>query len=150
MAGPDSPNYQLISPVGSVLWTAYHDIQRVVLFERRGRFGVYDANHLDGIKANHFPKLLLFDETPVGVIRIDVEDDIARFRRVAIEASQQRQGHGRVLLAMSEAFALDHHVVMVEASVAADAVEFYRRSGYKALRVLDSVGSVRMSKRLVV
>lgn len=143
-----SPAYQLISPTTSSLWATYHDIRRGVLFERRGRFGVYDANHPDEFKAHNFPKLLLFGEMPVGVIRIDIEGEIGRFRRVAIKTSLQRQGHGRVLLALSEAFALGRRAVKVEASVAADAVEFYCRCGYQVLKVLDTEGSVRMYKRL--
>ncbi len=141
--------YDLVSPTDPSLWAVYHDIRRIVLFERRGRFGVYDPDHPDEYKENHFPKLLLFDDKPVGVIRIDIEGPIARFRRVAIDERQQRRGHGRVLLRLSEEFARKHLAEKVEASVAADAVEFYRRTGYTALRVLDEAGSVRMAKALI-
>lgn len=139
-------DYELVSPTSQSLWNVYHDIRRIILFERRGRFGVYDPNHSDEFKANQFPKLLLLDETPVGVIRIDIEGRTARFRRVAIAASQQRRGHGRVLLRLSEEFAIEHQTVKVEASVAADAAEFYRRCGYEVLKVMDAVSSVRIAK----
>ena len=142
-------SYKLVSPSSPSQWAAYHDIRRIVLFERRGRFGVYDPDHPDEQKQNHFPKLLLIDETPVGVIRIDIEGAIARFRRVAIDENRQRRGHGRVLLRLSEAFAREYQAEKIEASVAADAVEFYRRAGYIALRVLDDAGSVRMAKSLI-
>ncbi len=140
--------YELISPSCPAEWAVYHDIRRVVLFENRGRVGVYDPQHPDEFKPNHFPKLLLFDKISVGVVRIDIDDEIARFRRVAIAGDQQRRGHGRKLLSLAEAFSIKHHARRVEASVAADAIEFYRRCGYQALRVLDAVGSVRMTKDL--
>ncbi len=142
-------SYELVSPTSQALWDVYHDIRRVILFEGRGRFGTYDPRHPDEFEANHFPKLLLLEGTPVGVIRIDVDGETARFRRVAIAADHQRRGHGRVLLGLSEAFALEHRASRVEASVAADAVGFYRCSGYQALKVLDEAGSVRMFKNLI-
>ena len=142
--------YELISPVGQAQWDVYHNIRRIILFEARGRFGIYDRRHPDEFKANHFPKLLLFEKTPVGVIRIDIDGGTARLRRVAVAAEEQRRGHGRRLLALSEAFARDHNALSAEASVAADAVEFYHRCGYQALGVLDQAGSVRMSKDLTL
>ncbi len=141
-------NYRFLSPTHAALWTAYHDIRRIELFERRGRFGIYDAHHPDEFKAGHFPKLLLLDETPIGVIRIDIDGDVARFRRVAIKERCQRQGHGRILLAHAEAFAGLYGINRIEASVAADAVPFYRRCAYQAIRMLDEAGSVRMAKML--
>lgn len=142
-------SYELISPASPAQWDVYNDIRRIILFERRGRFGVYDPHHPDEFKTNHFPKLLLFDKKPVGVIRIDIDGEVARFRRVAIAAEQQRQGYGRTLLRLSEVFSIEHKAARVEASVATDAVEFYRRCGYRALKILDEVGSVRMMKNLV-
>ncbi|MGH1480594.1 MAG: GNAT family N-acetyltransferase [Geminicoccales bacterium] len=59
----------------------------------------------------------------MGVIRIDIDGEVARFRRVAVAAEQQRQGHGRTLLRLSEFFSIEHGVTRVEASVAASAVE---------------------------
>lgn len=28
-------------------WSTYHDIRRIVLFEEKGRFGLYNGNHPD-------------------------------------------------------------------------------------------------------
>ena len=141
--------YALVSPSSPAQWRAYHDVRRVVLFERRGRFGAYDHNHPDEFRANHFPKLLFFDEQPVGVIRIDVVQDVAWFRRVAIKEDHQRIGHGRMLLELSERFAHDRGARRIQSSVAADAVEFYRRCGYLTSAARRDSGSVMMFKDLV-
>ena len=141
-------NYELITPTHPSEWDVYHAIRRAILFECRGRFGVYDPQHPDEFKSNHFPKLFLFERTPVGVIRIDIDAETARFRRVAIVTGQQRRGHGRMLLCRAEAYSAEHSVRRVEASVAADAVGFYRRCGYEALKVQDAAGSIRMFKNL--
>lgn len=140
--------YDLVSPTSHAQWNAYHDIRRIVLFERRGRINVYNSQHPDELKANHFPKLLCLDGTPIGVIRIDVEGETAWFRRVAIAEAHQRRGHGRVLLGLAEAFSHERGAVRALASVAADAVGFYRRSGYRALTIPDDAGTVRMAKSL--
>lgn len=140
--------HDFISPTSRAHWAAYHEIRRVVLFERRGRFGVYDCKHPDELRANHFPKILRLDGTPIGVIRIDIEGKTARFRRVAIAEAYQRRGHGRVLLDLAEAFSRERGSVRVMASVATDAVGFYQRSGYRASRHPDEAGSVRMTKSL--
>ena len=140
--------YELVTPSSPADWDIYHDIRRVILFESRGRSGVYDPQHPDECKPNHFPKLLLFEKLSVGVIRIDIDGETARFRRVAIVADQQRRGHGRTLISLSETFSIEHNARKVEASVAADAVEFYRCCGYRALRGPDAVGSVSMTKDL--
>lgn len=147
--GDAGPVLRLVSPNTDALWSAYHEIRRTVLFEARGRPNAYDANHPDELKANNFPKLLLLDGIPIGTIRIDVECDVARFRRVAITTDFQRRGHGSRLLGLAETFSLKRGAVRVEASVAPDAVGFYLKQGYQALRVLDDRGSVRMAKPLV-
>jgi GNAT superfamily N-acetyltransferase len=141
-------SHVLLSPVTNDHWSAYHHIRRTVLFERRGRFGVYDPDHKDETLPNHFPKLLLFDETPIGVVRIDIDGEVARFRRVAITEACQAQGHGRMLLELAEAFALERGALRAEVSVAADAVGFYLRSGYDIPAWPEKAGSVPMTKAL--
>ena len=143
-----SDGYDLVSPTSPAHWATYHDIRRIVLFERRGWIGVYNSQHPDELKSNHFPKLLCLDGTPIGVIRIDVEGETAWFRRVAITEAYQRRGHGRVLLGLAEAFSRERGVVRVLASVAAGAVGFYRCSGYRALTNPDDAGAVRVTKSL--
>lgn len=122
--------YELKTPCTDVDWNAYHAIRRVVLWESRGIFDEYDEHHPDEIKPNHHPKLLYFDGEPIGVIRIDLVEATAWFRRVAIAEKHQRAGHGRELIRCSERFAMDHGVQRIESSVDRDAVLFYRKLGY--------------------
>ena len=138
----------LASPTTDELWAAYHDIRRTILFEGRDRFGVYDANHADELKPNHFPKLLLLDGEPIGVIRIDIDNEAARFRLVAIVEPRQRQGHGRKLLALAEEFAREQGAETAMIASAPDAVAFYQRLGYALADETDQPDSVGMVKRL--
>jgi GNAT superfamily N-acetyltransferase len=138
----------LLSPTNDEEWSAYHRIRRTVLFERRGLSGRYDADHPDEHKTGNYPKLLATDTTFIGVIRIDIEAELARFRRIAIDVPWQRQGYGRILLALSEAFALERGALRVESAVAEDAVEFYRKCGYRLVRSSVESRGVRMAKEL--
>jgi GNAT superfamily N-acetyltransferase len=120
----------LRGPENDEEWRVYHAIRRKVLFENRGRFGVYDENHPDEFEKNNHP-LLLFDRgAPIGVIRVDIHDSVAWFRRVAVREDLQRAGHGRILLSLAEAFAREAGCDEARSNVAADAVGFYERCGY--------------------
>lgn len=101
-----------------------------MLWEARGKFGVYDDTHPDEYKDDHFPKILLFDGAPIGVIRIDIALPLAWFRRVAITESMQRQGHGSRLMVLAEKFALEHGVSKIQSDVDRDAIPFYERFGF--------------------
>ena len=68
----------------------------------------------------------------VGVVRIDLSGDVAYLRRVAIDEPWQRQGLGRLLLALAESFAIEHGAQRLESSVAVDAVAFYAKCGYRS------------------
>jgi len=124
--------YELKPPSTADEWSAYHQIRGVVLWEERGIFGEYDEHHPDEYKPNHFPQLLLLDGKPIGVIRIDLIEGVAWFRRVAITAKQQRWGRGRELLRRSESFARDRGALRVESSVDGDAIFFYRKMDYES------------------
>jgi GNAT superfamily N-acetyltransferase len=91
---------RLVSPTDSETWSAYHRIRRTVLFEQRGLFGQYDPDHPDEHKPGNYPKLLTRETTYIGVVRIDVEGELALLRRVAIDQPWQRQGYGRLLIAL--------------------------------------------------
>src|SRR5262249_45019146 len=110
-------------------WAAYHAIRRRVLFELRGNFA-YDDHHPDERRAGHHPFLLWDAGSPVGTIRIDVDQERAIFRRVAIRVDLQRRGYGRQLLQAAEAFARQEHCTRVESHVDLDAVGFYERCGF--------------------
>ena len=139
----------LVSPDGVEPWRAYHDIRRRILFESRGRHGVYDSNHPDDRQPNNYPKLLLHAARYVGVVRIDIKGDVAYLRRVAIDEPYQRQGFGRILIGLAEAFAREHGATRVESAVAVDATAFYAKCGYRSVATMDADGpSVPMYKEL--
>jgi GNAT superfamily N-acetyltransferase len=145
--------YELISPADIEAWRVYHDIRREVLFDARGLFGVYDDNRPDERAAGHHAKLLRYRGDPVGVIRIDILDDEAIFRRVAIRLDMQRQGHGRALLSLAQEFAAVQGCGRLASHVAPDAVLFYEKCGFSREKPLTSGPSghesVFMTKRLV-
>ena len=139
---------ELLTPATPEAWAAYHDIRRKVLYERRGRMGVYDANHPHDRSPNNFPKVLLQDSAYIGALRIDFVDDIAYLRSVAIIEPRQRKGFGRVMIRLAEAFARAKGAKRVESAVAPDAVMFYEKCGYQLLGSLGGA-NVPMYKDLV-
>ncbi len=131
-------------------WNSYQDIRRRVLFEYRGRFGVYNANYPEEHRSGHYPCLLLLRGRTVGTIRIDVSGHAATFRGVAIDSKCQGQGHGCVLLAMAEAFSISKGCTEVFSHVAPDAVGFYEKCGFRGAGNDRWIAgeSVRMKKPL--
>ena len=143
------PRYELKTPSSTAEWTAYHDIRRKVLFENRGRFGVYDANHPDEHLPGNYPLVLLLNGETIGVIRVDIKDRQAMFRRVAIRDDVQRKGHGKALLALAESFAQTKGCAQIGSDVAPDAVGFYERCGYMLVLPNATVAtSISMQKQL--
>ena len=142
-------SHQLLRPRSDAEWEAYHTIRRTVLFERRGRFGVYDPSHPDEHHPSNVPLLLMCDREPVGTIRVDLADGEALFRRVAIREDVQRRGHGRTMLALAEEFVRAQGVNRIRSHVDRGAVGFYERCGYARDGVDDGVGTtVLMQKEL--
>lgn len=141
--------YELITPSSPVEWAAYHDIRRKVLFENRGRFGVYDTNHPDEHLSGNYPLILLLNGETIGVIRVDIKDRQAMFRRVAIREDVQRKGHGKALLTLAESFAQTKGCTHIVSDVAPDAVGFYERCGYTLVPSTATVAtSISMQKQL--
>ena len=138
---PVMTDYELLTPSDPTEWKAYHDIRRQVLFEDRGRFGVYDEHHPDETAVGNSPKLLLYRGDPVGVIRIDIDGTTATFRRVAVRSDVQRRGHGRALLWLARRFAADNCCVKLASFVAPNAVGFYRSAGFEIS--LDGIWDLR-------
>ena len=138
---------ELVTPNSTEAWAAYHDIRRRVLFEARG-IAVYDANHPDDRSPKNFPKVLVHGSNYIGVVRIDFVRDTAYLRRVAIAASDQRNGFGRLLIRLAEEFAQAYGAKRVESAVALDAVIFYEKCGYRSLEARGGA-SVQMYKDLV-
>jgi GNAT superfamily N-acetyltransferase len=145
----NEPRYELRAPSNIEEWEAYHGIRRKVLFENRGRFGVYDKNHPDESREGNYPLILLLGGEAIGVIRVDIDGEKAIFRRVAIREDLQRAGHGRALLALAESFAQTKGRHHVWSDVAPDAVGFYERCGYSPVPSAPMIGtSVSMQKNL--
>jgi len=96
-------------------------------------FGVYNSEHPDEYKENNYPKLLVYETRPVGVVRIDLDisSRAVGFRRVAIEGDEQRKGFGRELMKRSEEFALSHGCNQLHANVSTEAIRFYEKIGYE-------------------
>jgi GNAT superfamily N-acetyltransferase len=122
--------YHLRPPASDQEWRTYHAIRRKVLFENRGQVGVYNETHPDEFAKGNHPMLLIYRGESIGVIRIDVDGELAIFRRVAIREDVQRCGHGRVMLSLAEGFALDKGCSLVKSYVDPDAVGFYERCGF--------------------
>ena len=129
-AGP-SDRYRLTRPATPDDWEQYHRIRRTVLWERRGQLGSYDEHRPDEHQPGHHPLLLTCDGEAVGVVRIDVDGGTAILRRVAVREDVQRQGHGRTLLALAEAFAVGQDCHRLHSFVAPDAVGFYAKAGFE-------------------
>ena len=126
----DTEDYELDSPQSLEQWQQYHDIRRRVLWEARGRFGVYDETHPDEHKPGNFPMLFRYRSNAIGVIRIDIEEKLAIFRQVAIREDWQRHGHGTQLMRLAERFAQGHGCTHLYSYVDPDAASFYERCGF--------------------
>ena len=113
-------------------WQAYHAIRRHVLFELRGQAG-YDEDHPDEHRENHLPLLFIYDDVPVGTVRLDiglVGGAPATVRLVAITPQYQRQGIGRAMMEALERLATDRGITQLEVHAAPDAVAFYEKLGW--------------------
>jgi GNAT superfamily N-acetyltransferase len=108
---------------------------------------MYDPNHPEDRKPNHFPKVLVHASQYIGAMRIDLGDDIAIWRTVAIAEPHQRKGFGRALIDLAETFARERGVKRAESSVAPDAITFYEKCGYRLVGSRDGA-SVPMYKNL--
>lgn len=123
--------HELIEVTNPADWVAYHAIRRQELFEARGRYGIYDANHPHDRAPNAYPYLLKLDGKPLGTTRLDVRaDGTAIFRLVAITAAEQGKGHGRILGQMVEERARAFGVRTLLVNAADTAVGYYRRTGW--------------------
>jgi N-acetylglutamate synthase-like GNAT family acetyltransferase len=125
-------NYELVEVTESDDWAAYHAIRRQELFEANGRHNIYDANRPDERHPGMHHYLLRANGRPVGTTRLDVRDDgTCVFRLVAITASEQGKGHGRVLGGMVEvrARAFGAHTAYVNA--APTALGYYEATGWQ-------------------
>jgi N-acetylglutamate synthase-like GNAT family acetyltransferase len=145
--------HKLSRPSTPAEWKVYHAIRRKVLFENRGRFGVYIENHPDEFKENHNPMLLFFAGEAIGTVRMDLdpESETAILRLVAIKEEFQRKGHGERLLALAEEFAVNKGCSKLALNAAIDAVPFYKKYGFEEMIWREeerSSKSIQMTKAL--
>ena len=142
-------NLELRAPESVSEWDAYHTIRERVLWEARGRVGVYDRHHPDEFEADNHPLLLFDGLAPVGVVRIDVRGAVAFFRRVAIREDRQREGLGTAMMAMAEDFVKDQGVSVIRSNVDSEATGFYLKMGFECEdRTDDSQKGLPMQKVL--
>lgn len=113
-------------------WSYFHDIRETILFEGRGRFGVYDRNHPDDRKRDNHPLLFLLRGKPIGAVRVDINraEQYAFMRLVAIVKDEQGKGHGAMMVKLVEEFAIRFNCKYMKVVPAADARGFYRKCGY--------------------
>jgi GNAT superfamily N-acetyltransferase len=91
--------------------------------------------------------VLVYKDVVIGVVRVEINGSIAWLRRVAIREDLQRQGHGRALLQLAEAFAKAQGCDEIRSNAAVEAVEFYERCGYaRDVSEAAPANSVRMHK----
>ena len=112
-------------------WRAYHSIRRTVLWDARGRQG-YDTSHPDDRRASNHPLLLMLDQQAIGTIRLDDRGDrTGAIRLLSIAPDRQRQGHGRVMSALADSYAMRLGLARIVVNAALDAGGFYDRMGWR-------------------
>lgn len=125
-------SYELVRVSDPADWADFHAIRRVELFEARGRFGIYNDNHPHDYADFAHPFLLKRNGQALGTVRLDLfGGGRAAVRLVAITASEQKRGHGRVMEALvtEEARALGVHTLLVNA--VETALGFYEKTGWE-------------------
>lgn len=124
-------DYDLVEVSTPQDWHDYHAIRRQELFEARGRHGIYDPNRPDERLPGRHHLLLKQDGRPLGTTRLDMrEDGTCVFRLVAITASEQGKGHGRMLGRLVEARALAGGAKTALVNAAPTALGYYEAMGW--------------------
>ncbi len=123
--------YELRKPETKEDRKKYHDIRRVVLFEERGRFNVYDESHPDEHKKGNHPFLLAHNGRPVATVRQDhFKKDGVIVRLLAMFAEERGKGHGMELLGLVEDYARKNGRNKLVVNAAPEALGFYRKAGF--------------------
>lgn len=109
-----------------------HDIRRAELFrpERHGDDIVYDENHPADRDPANVPYVLVLDGAPIGVTRLDRRGAVGVVRLVAVIASEQGKGHGRVLSDLIEAEARRFGITRLHVNAHPSAIGYYEKTGW--------------------
>jgi GNAT superfamily N-acetyltransferase len=129
-------------------WAAYHAIRERVLWEARAKSSKYDPNHPDDRIPSNFPLLYVSDEKTIGVLRVDLDNETAWFRRVAVDEEYQKQGYGTKMIEAAITFARAKGCGLVRSNVARDAVGFYEKVGFTYVDEVHPDGGIPMAKQL--
>lgn len=114
-------------------WAALHEIRRRVLFAP-GRLAddiEYNPDHPDDRADENVPHILMLDEHPIGVARLDLKGNRAVVRLVAITPEYQRNGFGEIMDRMLTEKAWELGVKQMRVNAAPDAVGFYEKAGWR-------------------
>src|SRR5258707_6238646 len=112
-------------------WRDYHLLRRQVLWEARGDSG-YDENRPDEYIPTHHPLLWKVDGRSIGTTRLDdFGDGKGAVRLVTVATDVQRQGHGRVLSALVEAYACRLGIRYLFVNAAPEATGYYEKMGWE-------------------
>ena len=123
-------DYELVEVAEPEDWAAYHTIRRQELFKARGR--IYDPNRPDERLPGMHHLLLKGEGQPLATTRLDIRDDgTCVFRLVAVTASEQGKGHGRVLGRMVEDKARAHGAHTAYVNAAPTAIGYYEATGWQ-------------------
>jgi GNAT superfamily N-acetyltransferase len=145
---PMLKEYELRHVVSGSDWEAYHRIRRTVLFELRGRFGIYNENGPDERHPGNQPLLLLYRNDYIGTVRLDsAGSGLSIIRLFAIDQPLQRQGHGTNFLALLASHATAYGMTAFEVNAAPEAVAFWRRTGFE---LIDGAREFPLLRRAVI
>jgi GNAT superfamily N-acetyltransferase len=134
-------------------WSAYHAIRRDAIFAALLPGQAYDEHDPDEFERGHRPHVLVRDGEVIGTVRIDlIGDTQAGLRLIAIRRDLQRQGHGRVLLRLTEQAALAFGRTEIVINAHPTSLTFYLANGYREGEWRDAAPVpatlIRVGKRL--
>jgi GNAT superfamily N-acetyltransferase len=134
-------------------WSAYHAIRRDAIFSVLLPGQAYDEHDPDEFERGHRPHVLVRDGEVIGTVRIDlIGDTQAGLRLIAIRRDLQRQGHGRVLLRLTEQAALAFGRTEIVINAHPTSLTFYLANGYREGEWRDAAPVpatlIRVGKRL--
>jgi hypothetical protein len=126
-------NHDLRRLISAADWRAYHAIRRDSIFAPLLPGHPYDEADADEFRPGNLPHVLDHSGDIVGVVRIDLIDDVqVGLRLIGIRMGLQRQGHGAALLRLAEQVAagLGRRQVVINAHPTS--LKFYLANGYAA------------------